>query len=103
MGFLLFDSVDANIVDILNTYRNLIQAIPMIIWSFFVGSFLDNFKGGMRFLLVMGNAVEMIVVLYLLANVYFYVELSKQDLSVYLNYYSKSLKMAFVFKVLIIS
>lgn len=53
-------------------YQNLIQCIPMVIWSLFSGSFLDKFNGGTKLLLVLGILGDFVSISLQLANVYFF-------------------------------
>ncbi|XP_075679160.1 uncharacterized protein LOC113795458 isoform X3 [Dermatophagoides pteronyssinus] len=53
-----------------NNYSNLIQAIPMFIWSLFFGSFLDRQTGATRMIFAWINILGLITTVFYLVNIF---------------------------------
>ena len=51
-------------------YSNLIQAIPMFIWSLFFGSFLDRQTGVTRMIFAWINILGLITTVFYLVNIF---------------------------------
>ncbi|KAF7491988.1 hypothetical protein SSS_06768 [Sarcoptes scabiei] len=52
-------------------YYNLMQAIPMIVWSFFLGSFIDQHPKTIRYIVAWINLIGFVTVLLILLEAYF--------------------------------
>ncbi|KAJ6220727.1 hypothetical protein RDWZM_006539 [Blomia tropicalis] len=55
-----------------NNYKSLAESIPVVIWSLFLGSFLDNYIGGTRLILLIGIVGDLISAFTLAINIYFF-------------------------------
>lgn len=53
-------------------YKNFLECIPMVLWSLFIGSFLDNYSGGTRLVLLFGVFGDLFAMSTYVVNVYFY-------------------------------
>ncbi|KAH9528385.1 hypothetical protein DERF_002338 [Dermatophagoides farinae] len=53
-----------------NNYKNIIQAIPMFIWSLFFGSFLDRQTGATRMIFAWMNIIGVLTTAFYLINIF---------------------------------
>ncbi len=52
------------------------ECVPMVVWSLFIGSFLDNYKNGTKVVLLAGIVGDLFALIVYTGNVLFY-DLSK--------------------------